>query len=110
MLVAVCVAAFVIVRVAGRWLTTGRGRGAQLMDVIARVPLEPRRSLYVVDVAGKMLLVGTSEMGLSVLSELDGDVVRARVVPKQSFGDLVMGALARRKSGASDEATKRDDA
>ena len=109
-LLAVCVAAFVIVRVAGRWLSTGRVRGAQLMDVIARVPLEPRRSLYVVDVAGKMLLVGTSEMGLSVLSELDGDVVRARVVPKQSFGDLVMGALARRKPGANDEAAKRDDA
>lgn len=101
-LVAVCVAAFIIVRVAGRWLATGRVRGAQLMDVIARVPLEPRRSLYVVDVAGKTLLVGTSEMGLSVLSELDGEAVRARAVPRQSFGDLVMTAIAKRKTPAGE--------
>jgi flagellar protein FliO/FliZ len=74
----VCVAAFVAVRVFGRLLAGGRTRGAHLMDVVARVPLEPRRSLYVVEVAGKTLLVGTSEMGLSVLSELDAGVVRAR--------------------------------
>jgi flagellar protein FliO/FliZ len=96
---AVCVAAFVVVRVVGRWLTVGRGRGGELLDVIARVPLEPRRSLYVVDVAGKTLLVGTSEMGLSVLSELDAGEVRARVVPRQTFADLVRAAWRRRRGG-----------
>jgi len=70
------------------------------MDVVARVPLEPRRSLYVVEVAGKTLLVGTSEMGLSVLSELDGDAVRSRVVEKPSFTELVKAAWARRRGGA----------
>ncbi len=95
-LVVVCVAAFVIVRIAGRWLGGGRTRGAHLLDVVARVPLEPRRSLYVVEVAGKTLLVGTSEMGLSVLSELDGAAVRARVVPRQTFADLVRTAWTRR--------------
>ena len=67
-LAAVCVAAFVAVRFVGRFLATGKVRGAHLLDVVARVPLEPRRSLYVVEVAGKTLLVGTSEMGLSVLA------------------------------------------
>jgi flagellar biogenesis protein FliO len=94
----VCVAGFVLVRLAGRFLATGRTRGAHLMDVIARVPLEPRRSLYVVEVAGKTLLVGTSEMGLSVLTELDAGEVRARAVPAQSFGDLVKAAWSRRKA------------
>ena len=93
----VCVAAFVVVRLVGRVLATGRSRGAHLLDVVARVPLEPRRSLYVVEVAGKTLLVGTSEMGLSVLSELDGAEVRARVVERPSFGDLVRTAWARRR-------------
>src|SRR6478736_5361290 len=83
---AVCIAAFVAVRLFGRLLSTGRARGAHLLDVVARVPLEPRRSLYVVEVAGKTLLVGTSEMGLSVLSELDASEIKARVVPHQSFG------------------------
>ena len=90
---AVCIVAFIAVRVFGRLITTGRTRGAHLMDVVARVPLEPRRSLYVVEVAGKTLLVGTSEMGLSVLSELDAAEVKARTVAQPSFVDLVRGAL-----------------
>jgi flagellar biogenesis protein FliO len=109
-LVAVSIAAFVVVKVLGRFLATGGVRGAHLLDVVARVPLEPRRSLYVVEVAGKTLLVGTSEMGLSVLSELDGAEVRARVVPKQSFADLVRGALSRRRGGAHVGARHGSDA
>jgi len=101
----VCVVAFVAVRVFGRWLATGRTRGAHLLDVVARVPLEPRRSLYVVEVAGKTLLVGTSENGLSVLSELDAGEVKARTVPVQSFGELVRAAWARRRRrGATPDA------
>lgn len=75
--------------------------GAHLLDVVARVPLEPRRSLYVVEVAGKTLLVGTSEMGLSVLSELDAGEVKARTVPVQSFGELVRAAWLRRRTAAA---------
>ncbi|HET9992305.1 MAG TPA: flagellar biosynthetic protein FliO [Kofleriaceae bacterium] len=93
----VCVAAFVAVRVFGRLLSTGRARGAHLMNVVSRVPLEPRRSLYVVEVAGKTLLVGTSEMGLSVLSELDAHEVAARKQVTQSFGEVVRAAWRRRK-------------
>lgn len=100
-LAAVCLAAFAIVKLAGRFLATGRARGAHLLDVVARVPLEPRRSLYVVAVAGKTLLVGTSEMGLSVLTELDGAEVAARSVPQPSFGDLVRSAWSRRKGGST---------
>jgi flagellar protein FliO/FliZ len=96
-LAVVAVAAFVVVRVLGRWLATGRVRGAHLLDVVARLPLEPRRSLYVVEVAGKTLLVGTSEMGLSVLSELDGGEVRARSVDRPTFAELVKAAWARRR-------------
>ncbi|MBL0221121.1 MAG: flagellar biosynthetic protein FliO [Myxococcales bacterium] len=96
-LAVVCLVAFAVVKLIGRFLATGRVRGAHLLDVIARVPLEPRRSLYVVEVAGKTLLVGTSEMGLSVLTELDAGEVRARAVPRQSFTDLVRAAFARRK-------------
>jgi flagellar biogenesis protein FliO len=98
----VCVAAFVVVRLLGRFLSTGRARGAHLLDVIARLPLEPRRSLYVVQVAGKTLLIGTSEMGLSVLSELDAGEVRTRtqVADRPSFGELVRTAWLRRRSAA----------
>lgn len=97
---AVCVAAFAVVRLAGRLLATGRTRGAQLLSVVARLPLEPKRSLYVVEVAGRTLLVGTSEMGLALLSELDGDQVRAQADDRPSFGELVRKAwLGRRGLG-----------
>lgn len=98
----VCIAAFVVVRVLARWVTTGRSRGAHVLDVVARVPLEPRRSLYVVEVAGKTLLVGTSEMGLSVLSELDAGEVRTRLdeTHRPTFGELVKQALVRRRAPA----------
>ena len=85
------------------------------MDVVARVPLEPRRSLYVVEVAGKTLLVGTSEMGLSVLSELDARRGRgAQVGAAAELRDMVSSVATptarreRRKSprGAS-RATER---
>ena len=94
---AVCVAAYVAVRVLGRVLAAGRARGTALMDVVARVPLEPRRSLYVVEVAGKALLVGTSEMGLSVLSELDAGEVKARAVPRRTFTEMVKAAWDKRR-------------
>jgi flagellar biogenesis protein FliO len=97
----VCVAAFVVVRVVGRLLATGRARGTDLMGIVARLPLEPRRSLYVVEVAGKTLLVGTSEMGLSLLSELDAGQVRAQVAPRPSFGELVRTAWLRRREGGA---------
>jgi flagellar biogenesis protein FliO len=98
---AVCIAAFVAVRFFGRVLATGRARGTHMLDVVARLPLEPRRSLYVVEVAGKTLLVGTSEMGLSVLSELDAAEVKSRVMPRQSFADLVRGAWQKRRGLAA---------
>jgi len=93
----ICVVAFVIVRIGTRRLWGGRGGG--VLDVVARMPLEPRRSLYVVEVAGKTLLVGTSEMGLSVLSELDAERVRTdleRPSPR-SFADALRAIVGRGK-------------
>lgn len=107
---AVCVAAFVVVRLAGRLLATGRSRGAHLLAVVARLPLEPRRSLYVVEVAGKTLLVGTSEMGLSLLSELDGGQVQAQVEARPSFGELVRKAWLGRRGIAASASQGRGDA
>jgi flagellar protein FliO/FliZ len=106
---AVCIAAFVAVRLFGRLLSTGRARGAHLLDVVARVPLEPRRSLYVVEVAGKTLLVGTSEMGLSVLSELDGSEVRARVEARPTFAEMVRSAWDKRVRGKASKQTTTEE-
>jgi flagellar biosynthetic protein FliO len=93
----VCLAAWLIVRFGTRRLWPARGAGA--LEVLARMPLEPRRSLYVVEVGGKTLLVGTSEMGLAVLSELDGAAVRAdlaRPAATRSFAEALRAVLSGR--------------
>ncbi len=95
----VCLAAWVVVRFGLRRLWTPRPGG--VLDVLARVPLEPRRSLYVVEVGGKTLLVGTSEMGLTVLSELDREAVQTRLdagraAGARSFADAIRAALGRK--------------
>jgi flagellar biogenesis protein FliO len=97
-----CVVAFVVVRLLRRGLE-GRAVGDQVVTVVARVPLEPRRSLYVVRVGGKTLLLGASEMGLGLVTELDGDAVPTTTSTSagQRFTDLVAAAWGRRRPPAS---------
>lgn len=47
-----------------------------------RIALEPRRSIYVVDVAGKHLVVGSSEAGLQLLGELDAEAIARLPAPE----------------------------
>ena len=42
-----------------------------LVAVVARMPLEPRRTLYVLKAAGEYLLVASSESGVAFLAKLD---------------------------------------
>jgi flagellar biogenesis protein FliO len=47
-----------------------------VMKVVARISLEARRSLYVVEVAGQYLLIGAGEGGLSTLATLEATQVK----------------------------------
>lgn len=59
------------------WLLRRRGLGgARGLRVVARLSLEPRRSVYVIEAAGKFLLVGVGEGAMAVLAELDAARVR----------------------------------
>lgn len=100
MVAVVGVGALVVTRSLGAWRGAARGG---LLEVVARLPLEPRRSLYVVRVAERTLLLGTSEMGLSMLSEL-GELPRGApsASPSGTFAALVREARERwreRKGG-----------
>lgn len=76
-LVAVCGLAWVIFRVVLPRLQVGNSAG-NMIRVVERVGLDAKRSLFVVEVAGKYLLVGSSENGVQLVSELDnGEAVRA---------------------------------
>ena len=68
-LAAVCALAWWVLRWAAR---RGVGRSpAGIVTVLDRVALDPRRTLFVVRVGGKALLLGGGDGGLSVLTELD---------------------------------------
>ena len=66
-LLAVCALAVFVLRLLRRRSPAGRSS----LRVIDRLSLEPRRTLYVVEAAGRYLLVGVGDGPMTVLAELD---------------------------------------
>lgn len=61
-------------RLMGLRPVSGGGK-VRLVDVVERVPLDQKKSIYVVKAAGEYLLVGGSDGGLSLISRLDPEAV-----------------------------------
>lgn len=61
-----------------------------MVRVVERAPLDSRKSLYVVEVAGRWLLVASSESGVQLISELDAaraeEAAREAALKRPSFG------------------------
>ena len=55
----------------------GMGTRGSRMKILERLPLEPRRSLYLVEVDGKSILVGVSEGSIRLLTEVHQPVADA---------------------------------
>jgi flagellar biogenesis protein FliO len=69
--------ALILMVVAGlAWFITflarraGVARGASSLELLARLPLEARRAVYVVRVLDQVLILGASETGLAKLGDL----------------------------------------
>jgi flagellar biosynthetic protein FliO len=99
-LVVVCALLLVVARYAGRWIGGRRGEDG-LIKVRARVSLEPRRALYVIEVGGRTMLVGSSEGGIQMLAEVEASELPAPAVASGGFAALVAQALARRGRGGA---------
>ena len=86
-LAAVCVLAWVVLRwSAKRGLGLGGGRRVKVLE---RVPLDGRRALYLVEVGGRVLLIGAGDASApAVLAELDPDELPDLPAAK-GFGDLI---------------------
>jgi flagellar biosynthetic protein FliO len=93
-LAGVCLLAWVSLRWGlKRWIAPDRGANGA-MEVLGRLPLEPRRSLLVVRVATRHLVLSSSENGVATLAELTDDDVAAfaREAPTpRSFADVLAG-------------------
>ena len=93
-LVVVCALAAVVL-----WLLRRRMPGATgPLRVVARLVLDGRHTLYVIDVAGRMLLVGAGEGGLSTLAELSAE--QAAAIARDGATGDAGSVLLRRWFGA----------
>jgi flagellar protein FliO/FliZ len=94
-LVGVCAIAFGALYGARR-LGLGRARGP--IELVGLLPLDARRSIVLVKVAGQVLVVGVSEAGFTKLgevpaAELPPDIERER---GGDFGDVLARVLRRK--------------
>ena len=89
----VCLVAWGTLRLlAGR----GIGRASGAIRVVARCPLEPRRSVFVIETAGRCFLVGVGDGPMALLAELDAD--KLPKLPETAglrFADVLARALGR---------------
>jgi flagellar biosynthetic protein FliO len=102
----VCLLAYVALKwLAGR----GVGRAMGAVKVLARCPLEPRRSVYLIETAGRCFLVGVGDGPMSLLAEVDAAKVRdtstaSEPRPKNTFAEALARALARPRPSAPPDA------
>jgi flagellar biosynthetic protein FliO len=89
----VCLVAWGTLRLlAGRGV--GKAQGA--IRVVARCPLEPRRSVFVIETAGRCFLVGVGDGPMALLAELDADKLpKPEATPGARFTDVLARVLRR---------------
>lgn len=77
----------------------GIGAGSRALRVVARLHLEPRRALYVIEAAGRYLLVGVGDGPMTTLAELDAAEVKKIEADEGAGAADGWGAVVRRAFG-----------
>ena len=95
----VCLVAWGTLRLlAGRGVGTASGA----IRVVARCPLEPRRSVFVIETAGRCFLVGVGDGPMALLAELDADKLPPQPESvRLRFADVLARALGRGGGGGA---------
>ena len=96
-ILALLVLARVLAARGGRRLLASRGNVVEVVEVTR---LEPRKSIYVIKVAGKFFLIGTTESGIQVLAggPLDQEAVEAALGAKAGADRPRAGGPARNRT------------
>jgi flagellar biosynthetic protein FliO len=90
---AVCVVAWAALRLLA---ARGVGKATGAVRVIARCPLEPRRSVYVIEAAGRCFLVGVGDGPMSMLAELDAAALpKSQSTAPPRFADVLAKVMGR---------------
>ncbi|MCD9185734.1 MAG: flagellar biosynthetic protein FliO [Pyrinomonadaceae bacterium] len=107
----VCGLAYLIFRVILPRLTVSYGTN-NMVRVVDRIGIEARKSLLVIEVAGKWMLIAASESGVQFIAELDAEsakiaeqeILKNRGLPAgtgfgKSFADKLNEVIAKGKQG-----------
>lgn len=113
-LAAVSVLAWVVLKWSARRGLGSFSRGRRL-EVLERLPLDARRALYLVEVGGKVLLIGAGDGAApTLLSEVDPATLPASRAPgsARSFAEVLgrLGRPGRPSSDAPDDIPSKGDA
>jgi flagellar protein FliO/FliZ len=94
-LVAVCALAFVVLWGARRM---GLGRPSGPIELRGHLPLDARRSIYLVKVGTQVFIVGVGEGGFTKLGEIPAsDLPEALRAGSSTFADVLSRVLARNR-------------
>ncbi len=105
-LVAVCALAFVVLWGARR---LGLGRPSGPIELRGHLPLDARRSIYLVKVGEQVFVVGVGEGGFTKLGEIPaGELPAAEPSRGAAFGDVLARALSGKGRGARDARDARE--
>ena len=82
----------------------GVGRSSGPIELHGHLPLEARRSIYLVRVGAQVFIVGVGEGGFTKLGELPASELPAASPTRgASFADVLARALAKRLPSASEQ-------
>jgi len=98
-LLVACGASFVLLHFLRRMLLRGRAGLSSTIKVIERCPLSPRQSLWLVEVAGRFFLLGSTDAAVTRLAELDPGSLPPHPRATPSFGEILRRAAGARGGG-----------
>ena len=80
----------------GRWVRKSLGRGEKVIEVVATHHLGPKKSIHMVKVAGRTLVLGVADDSINLITELAGDAAPragAGASSEPAGGDDFLSAL-----------------
>jgi flagellar protein FliO/FliZ len=106
-LLAVCGLAFVVLYGARR-LGIGRPRGP--IQLVGQLPLDARRSIYLVQVGDQVLVVGASEAGITKLGEVAAkELPPVEPASTTPFGDVLARVLGKSKPNSPNSEEEKSE-
>jgi flagellar biosynthetic protein FliO len=103
----VCLLAYVLLRVVLPRLNLANA-GKSMVNVVDRTPLDQRRSLFVIEVTGRWLLIAVSEGGVQLISELDAEKAEQEAATVRSAAASTRARATLNQAGVAARTTFAD--